>query len=46
MKKFKTEYEIQGYYYGQWETVTSEETWLQANEQLKCYRDNEQGEKF
>lgn len=36
-------YEIQGYYgetYG-YEVVTTEETYKDAKEQLKCYRENE-----
>lgn len=43
VRKTKDEYEIQGYYGGQygWECVTTEETWKEAKEQVKCYRDNE-----
>jgi len=37
----KYEYEIQGYHppYG-WEMETTEETFPEAKEQLKCYQDN------
>lgn len=37
------EYEIQGYYHGSWEMLTTEETLRQAREQLKVYQDNERG---
>jgi hypothetical protein len=48
MYKRKTvdEWEIQGLYSGQWETVTTEESRKDAKEQLKCYRENEPGTAF
>ena len=39
-------YEVQGYYDSQYEMVTTEETWKDAKEQLKCYRENEPGISF
>lgn len=41
IRKTYDEYEIQGFYYGTWETVTTEETYKDAKEQLKCYNENE-----
>ena len=43
IRKTKDEYEIQGNYGYGWETVTTEETFRAAKEQVKCYRDNEPG---
>lgn len=40
------EYNIQGFYSGSWETVTCEETWRAAKEQVQCYRENEPGTSF
>ena len=40
-RKTEDEYNIQGFYSGQWETVTCEETRKAAIKQLKCYRENE-----
>lgn len=40
------EYSIQGFYSGQWEEVTTEETRKEALDQLKCYRENESGTAF
>jgi hypothetical protein len=45
-RKTTDEYNIQGLYCGQWETVTCEETWTAAKEQVKCYRENEPGTIF
>ena len=42
-RKTKDEWEIQGNYGHGWEMVTTEETYRQAREQLKCYRENEPG---
>jgi len=43
MYKRKTvdEYQIQGFYSGTWETVTTEETRQDAKKMLKCYNENE-----
>lgn len=43
MYKRKTfdEYEIQGYYAGSWEMVTTEATMKEARQQFKCYEENE-----
>lgn len=35
------EYDIQGKYGLHWETVTTEETFVEAKEMLKCYNENE-----
>jgi len=40
------EYEIQGLYSGEWETVTTEENRKAAKEQAACYRENERGTPF
>jgi len=45
-RKTEDEYNIEGYYQGQWETVTCEETRTAAKEQIKCYRENEPGTAF
>ncbi len=34
-------FEIQGWYFGEWECVTTEETHKEAKEMLKCYNENE-----
>ena len=39
-------YDIMGFYYGQWETVTTETTWKAAKEMLKCYKENERNTAF
>lgn len=47
-RKTYDEYQIQGYYgniYG-WEEVCSEETWSDARQTLKEYRENEPGISF
>lgn len=43
VRKTKDEYEIQGYYGGQygWECVTTEETWKEAMVNLRLCRENE-----
>jgi hypothetical protein len=40
-RKTHEEYEIEGNYGYGWEVVTTEETYREAREQLKCYRENE-----
>ena len=45
-RKTEDEYQIQGYYNSQWETVTTETTRSEAKQQLKCYRENETGTAF
>lgn len=42
------EYDIQGYYGAQYgyECVTTEETYREAKDQLKCYRENDPGTSF
>jgi hypothetical protein len=45
-RKTKDEYHIQGNYEYGFETVTTEETFKQAKDQLKCYRDNEKNISF
>jgi len=37
----KDEYEVQGFWCGQWELETTEETYKAAKEQLKLYRENQ-----
>lgn len=39
--KITYEYEIMAFYSGRWEIVTTEETFKEAKEQLKCYNLNE-----
>ena len=34
-------FEIHGWYFGTWECVTTEETYKEAKEMLKCYDENE-----
>ena len=41
IRKTRDEYEIQGYYSGSWEVVTTEETRKEAKIMLKCYDENE-----
>ena len=41
IRKTVDNYEVQGYYYGQWERLTTEETLKAAKETLKDYNDNE-----
>lgn len=40
------EWEINGYYNGSAECITTEPNYLAAKDQLKCYRENEPGTKF
>ena len=40
-RKTKDEYEVQGNYAGTWEMLTTEETYKDAREMLKCYEENE-----
>jgi len=42
-RKTRDEYEVQGKYYGTWELETTESTYKEAREQLKCYRENVPG---
>ena len=42
-RKTKDEFHVQGYYAGQWETVTIEESRREAYEMRKCYDENEKG---
>jgi len=42
-RKTYDEYEIQGNYGYGWEMETAEETYKEAKEQLKCYRENGPG---
>jgi hypothetical protein len=46
VRKTVDEYEIQGNYGYGYEVVTTEETWKQAKEQIKCYREHEKGVAF
>ena len=41
IRKTVDEYEVQGNYGQGWECVTTEETYRDAREQLKCYNENE-----
>lgn len=45
-RKTEDEYNIQGFYCGQWENVTTESTPKEAKDQLKCYRENEPNTAF
>jgi len=45
-RKTRDEYNIEGFYAYGWETVTCEDTWREAREMLKCYRENEPGTAF
>jgi DNA polymerase IIIc chi subunit len=45
-RKTIDEFEIQGLYSGQWESVTSEDSRKEARERLKEYRENERGTAF
>lgn len=40
-RKTHDEYDIEGNYGQGWEVVTTEETYREAREQLRCYRENE-----
>lgn len=40
-RKTRDIYEVQGYYCGEWEEVTTETTRKAAIEQLHCYNENE-----
>lgn len=46
IRKTVDEYHIQGFYFGQWETVTIDETLKDARQMLKDYRDNERNTCF
>ena len=37
---YETLYTVQGFYYGEWEDETTEETFRDAKVQLKAYREN------
>ena len=41
VRKTEDEFEIQGDYGYGWEMVTTESTWKEAKEQIKCYRENQ-----
>lgn len=42
-RKTKDVWEVQGFYYGEWECLTTEETRSEAIAQKKCYDENERG---
>lgn len=42
-RKTETVYNVQGFYYGEWETVTAETEFYKARERLKEYRENQPG---
>lgn len=42
-RKTKDVWEVQGFYYGEWERLTTEETRSEAAAQKKCYDENERG---
>jgi hypothetical protein len=46
IRKTIDEYEIQGLYQTGWELETVEETYKEAKQQVKCYRDNVPGTSF
>ena len=41
IRKTYDEYEIQGFYYGQWELETTESNYRDAKAQIKLYRENQ-----
>jgi hypothetical protein len=45
-RKTEDEYQIHGYYSGQWEEVTAEETRTEAKARLREYRENEPSTAF
>lgn len=46
VRKTRDEFEVQGYYAGGWECVTTEDTRKEARARLKEYRENEPGTAF
>lgn len=42
-RKTKDVWEVQGFYYGEWERLATEETRNEASAQKKCYDENERG---
>lgn len=42
-RKTRDGWEVQGFYYGEWERLTTEETRSEAATQKKCYDENERG---
>lgn len=46
VRKTRDVYEIQGDYGWGWECVTTETTWTDAKDMVKCYRENERGVPF
>lgn len=42
-RKTVDEFELQGHYGHGWEVLTTESTYGEAREQMKCYRENEGG---
>lgn len=40
-RKTRDVWEVQGFYYGEWESLTTEETRSEAIAQKKCYDENE-----
>lgn len=46
VRKTVDEYDIEGNYGSGWEVVTCEETWSDAVEMRRCYRENEPGVPF
>lgn len=42
-RKTKNVWEVQSFYYGKWERLTTEETRREAAVQKKCYDENERG---
>ena len=46
VRKTRDVYEIQGDYGCGWECVTTETTWTDAKQMVKCYRENERGIPF
>ena len=45
-RKTKDMFDVMGLYSGTWEPVTCEESWKEAKERLKEYRENEPGTAF
>lgn len=41
VRKTKDIYEVQGLYSGEWATLTYEDTYREACDMLRCYRENE-----
>lgn len=42
-RKTRDVWEVQGFYFGEWERLTTEETRGEAVAQRKCYDENERG---